>query len=254
LIQAAGVLGNSDDVARYEALAQKIQAAFMRQYVASNGTLEANTQTAYVLALHFGLLPDNMRTAAAARLVQLIKTNNMHLATGFLGAPYLLETLSENGYNDIAYALLLQKTYPSWLYPVTMGATIKPDSTVQATSYNHYAYGSVAEWLYSYTAGIRPGEPGFRKIIIAPQTGMGIDSENCSYNSACGKIVSNWKVTGTKIFMEVTIPAGTAAVIDVPGRGQFKKGPGKYKFEGNILSDSTVKPTGGKNQRRILNY
>ncbi|RYE13777.1 MAG: alpha-L-rhamnosidase, partial [Sphingobacteriaceae bacterium] len=150
LINAARVLGNDADVKTYTALLENIKKAFLTEYVTPSGRLVSNSQTAYVLALNFDLLPESLREQAAKRLVDNIESYGNHLTTGFLGTPYLCHVLTRFGYNNIAYKLLLQDTYPSWLYPVKMGATtiwerwdgIKPDGSFEAismNSFNHYA-------------------------------------------------------------------------------------------------------------------
>ena len=152
MIQTATALDKKDDVVHYTNSLKKIKDAFMREYTTSSGRLVSSTQTAYVLALHFDMLPENLRAQAAERLAQNVKDYGNHLTTGFLGTPYLCEVLTRFGYSDVAYALLMQESYPSWLYPVKMGATtiwerwdgIKTDSTFQTpgmNSFNHYAMG-----------------------------------------------------------------------------------------------------------------
>ena len=183
LINAASVLDKKEDVQKYTALLQKIKTAFLKEYVTGSGRLVSSSQTAYVLALHFDILPENLRPAAAERLVANIKDYNYHLTTGFLGTPYLCHVLTRFGYHDVAYTLLMQETYPSWLYPVKMGATTiwerwdgqKPDSSFQSVgmnSFNHYAYGAIGDWMYRVVAGIDTdgGEDGvgYKKIIIRP--------------------------------------------------------------------------------------
>src|SRR5690606_4021258 len=146
LIRAAKVLGKEDDVTVYTTLLKNIKAAFLREYVTPNGRLVSGSQTAYVLALKFEMLPEVLRAQAARRLVENIKSYDYHLTTGFLGTPYLCFVLSEFGYHDLAYTLLMQQTYPSWLYPVTVGATTiwerwdgrKPDGTFQTPSMNSF--------------------------------------------------------------------------------------------------------------------
>ncbi|MBC7509041.1 MAG: family 78 glycoside hydrolase catalytic domain [Ferruginibacter sp.] len=183
LINAASVLNKKEDVQKYTALLQKIKTAFVKEYVTGSGRLVSSSQTAYVLALHFDMLPENLRPAAAERLVANIKDYNYHLTTGFLGTPYLCRVLSRFGYHDVAYTLLMQETYPSWLYPVKMGATTiwerwdgqKPDSSFQSVgmnSFNHYAYGAIGDWMYRVVAGIDTDDSedgvGYKKIIIRP--------------------------------------------------------------------------------------
>jgi alpha-L-rhamnosidase len=183
LINAALVLDKKDDVQKYTALLQKIKTAFVKEYVTGNGRLVSGTQTAYVLALNFDMLPENIRSSVAEKLVDNIKNYDYHLTTGFLGTPYLCHVLTRFGYHDVAYTLLMQETYPSWLYPVKMGATTiwerwdgqKPDSTFQSVgmnSFNHYAYGAIGDWMYRVVAGINTDESkdgvGYKKIIIRP--------------------------------------------------------------------------------------
>ena len=172
-----------------------------------NSDLFTPTQTSYVLALHFNLLPDEMRETAAAELVADIKRRDNHLSTGFVGAPYLPHVLSSNGQLDMAYELLHQKTWPSWLYSVTQGATTiwerwdgwtedRGFQDPEMNSFNHYAYGSIGAWLYNTVAGIEPdtGDAGYKRFTIAPQPGGGLTYAKASLNTAYGAIVSDWKI------------------------------------------------------------
>jgi hypothetical protein len=181
LQQTAQILGKTEDASTYAALLEKIQAAFQKEFVTPNGRLSANTQTAYSLALAFDLLPEAQRKGAAERLAQDVRKFG-HLTTGFLGTPLLCQVLSDYGYLDEAYMLLNRKEYPSWLYPVTKGATtiwerwdgIKPDGSFQdkgMNSFNHYAYGAIGEWMYRVSAGIDidPQHPGYKHILIQPR-------------------------------------------------------------------------------------
>lgn len=224
LINAAKVLGRDDDAARYASSLSQIKKTFAEQFFNAAGRAVTHTQTAYVLALHFDLLNRDMKRSALQHLIGLIKANNNHLSTGFLGTPYLLHVLSDNGYNDLAYALLQQTTCPSWLYPITKGATtiwerwdaITPKDSVQQVSYNHYAYGAVDDWLYEGIAGIKPLEPGFKKILIAPQVGGTLKWAKGTYRCPFGLIKSSWRLKRGNLIMKVTIPAGTAAKIILP--------------------------------------
>ena len=186
LAKTATVLGKKEDAAEYASLEEKIKSAFQKEFVAPNGRLSSNTQTAYALALAFELLPQAQRASAAARLADDVKKFG-HLTTGFLGTPFLCQTLSDYGYLDIAYMLLNRTEYPSWLYPVTKGATtiwerwdgIKPDGTFQdpgMNSFNHYAYGAIGEWMYRIVTGIELDEahPGYKHVLIQPQPGGGL--------------------------------------------------------------------------------
>lgn len=235
LIDAAKVLGKSNESETYTALAGKIKTAFQQTY--HFGTKATRTQTAYILALQFGLLPETDRQRMADTLVKRIHENNDHLATGFLGTPYLLPVLTQYGYTKLAYTLLLQPTCPSWLYPITKGATtiwerwdaIKPDGTIQQTSFNHYAYGAVGQWLYENMAGIKPAAPGYKKIIIHPQIGGGLTWAKASYTCKYGKIVSEWKRQGEKVRLHVEIPPHTTALIYM-SRQTCKVAAGHYNY------------------------
>ncbi|RYG19520.1 MAG: alpha-L-rhamnosidase [Chitinophagaceae bacterium] len=229
LINAAKILNNKQDVAKYEALLVSIKNAFLKEYVTPSGKLTSNSQTAYVLALNFDMLPESMREQAARRLVENIKQYTNHLTTGFLGTPYLCHVLTRFGYTDVAYKLLLQETYPSWLYPVKMGATtiwerwdgIKPDGSFQAismNSFNHYAYGAIGDWMYKTVAGINydPDAPGYKKIIIAPKPGGNFKNASAKLETLYGEVQSSWKLEDNKFTLDVTIPANTTATIVLP--------------------------------------
>jgi len=231
LINAAKVLGKSADVETYSQLLKKIKEAFLREYVTPNGRLVSGTQTAYVLALNFDMLPENLRKQAAVRLVENIKDYNNHLTTGFLGTPYLCETLTRYGCDSIAYKLLLQKTYPSWLYPVTMGATTiwerwdgeKPDSTFQTpgmNSFNHYAYGAIGDWMYRKMVGLDTYEDGvgYRHVKIQPHIGGEFTSASASLDTYYGKVSNSWKLEGNNIKMDVGIPVNTYATVYIPAK------------------------------------
>ncbi|HEV2832815.1 MAG TPA: family 78 glycoside hydrolase catalytic domain, partial [Hanamia sp.] len=215
LIKAAEVLGNEKDVETYTGLLKNIKEAFLKEYVTPNGRLVSGTQTAYVLALNFDMLPEAMRPQAASRLVENIQSYNNHLTTGFLGTPYLCHVLTRFGYNDVAYKLLLQETYPSWLYPVKMGATTiwerwdgeKPDGTFQTpnmNSFNHYAYGAIGDWMYRKMAGIDTYEDGvgYKHIKIKPVIGGGFTYASASLQTYYGKVSSGWKVAGDSIYLD----------------------------------------------------
>jgi alpha-L-rhamnosidase len=232
LINAANVLGKTDDVTYYTTLLAKIKDAYFKEYVTPNGLISSDTQTAYVLALQFDMLPENLRQQAAARLVSNIRRYDNHLSTGFLGTPYLCHVLSRFGYANVAYRLLLQDTYPSWLYPVKMGATtiwerwdgIKPDGTFETptmNSYNHYAYGAIGDWMYRVIAGIdtKTEGPGYKQIIIKPTIGGNLTSANADYETNYGKVSSHWKLDTGNFSLDVEIPANTKATIYIPSNG-----------------------------------
>jgi len=229
LINAANVLGKKDDATEYGKLLDRIKKAFINEYVTPNGRLVSGTQTAYVLALNFDMLPEQLRAQAAKRLADNIKSYSNHLTTGFLGSSYLCPVLSRFGYSDVAYTLLNQKTYPSWLYPVTMGATTiwerwdgqKPDSTFQTpgmNSFNHYAYGAIGDWMYRVMVGLDTYEDGvgYKHSRVKPHIGGGFSSASASLDTYYGKLSCSWKVEGTGFTMDIEIPANTVSTVYVP--------------------------------------
>lgn len=229
VINAAKVLGKTDEVESYAVLLQKIKDAFIKEYMTSNGRLVSGTQTAYVLALNFDMLPEALRVQAAARLADNVKSYGNHLTTGFLGTPYLCHVLTRFGYDDVAYKLLLQDSYPSWLYPVKMGATtiwerwdgIKPDSTFQTpgmNSYNHYSYGAIGDWMYRSMAGLDTYEdgPGYKHIKVKPHIGGGFTNASATLQTYYGKLSSGWKVENDKTLLNIEIPPNTTATVYIP--------------------------------------
>jgi len=229
VINAANVLGKKEEAAQYSELLQKIKAAFLKEYVTPGGQLVSATQTAYVLTLQFDMLPEPLRQQMATRLVENIKSYNNHLTTGFLGTPYLCHVLTRFGYTDVAYALLLQETYPSWLYPVKMGATtiwerwdgLKPDKSFQTpgmNSFNHYAYGAIGDWMYRAIAGIDTDEsgPGYKQIKIKPHLGGNLTFTRAELQTYYGKVASHWKIENSALQLEVEIPANTKATVYIP--------------------------------------
>ncbi len=261
MINTAKVLGNNSDVAYYTGLLKRLKDAYLKEYVTANGRLSSNTQTAYVLALNFDMLPENMRQQAVERLVENIKSYNNHLSTGFLGTPYLCHVLSRFGRTDVAYTLLMQETFPSWLYPVKMGATtiwerwngIHPDSTFEPASmnsFNHYAYGAIGDWMYRVIAGLDTytDGPGYKHIKIQPHIGNGLTHAEASLETYYGKVSSEWKTEGEKLLMNIEIPANTTATIYIPASK-----PGAItESEKAITTISDIKISGTENGYAVL--
>jgi alpha-L-rhamnosidase len=225
LARTAQVLGKHDDATKYETLLANIKKAFVREYVTTTGRVGENTQTAYVLALEFDLLPDDLRPVAAKRLAREIRERG-HLTTGFVGTPYLCHVLSRYGYLDEAYRLLNREEYPSWLYPVKQGATTiwerwdgqKPDGSFQdkgMNSFNHYAYGAVGDWMYRDMAGldIDPAAPGYKHLLVHPMPGGGFTSVNAAHESIYGRVASSWTLDKDTFALTVDVPANTRATI-----------------------------------------
>jgi alpha-L-rhamnosidase len=245
LINAANVLGKKEDVEKYTKLLDNIKAAYVKEYMTPNGKLVSNTQTAYVLALQFDMLPESLRQQASDRLVANVRDYGNHLTTGFLGTPYLCHVLSRFGHEDVAYDLLMQESYPSWLYPVKMGATtiwerwdgIKPDGSFQTpdmNSFNHYAYGAIGDWMYKNVAGINAVStaPGYKEILIKPIPGGKLTSASGELNSSYGIVKSSWTLIDGLFKLDVTVPANAKATVVLPKSGKKEQiGSGNYHFE-----------------------
>jgi alpha-L-rhamnosidase len=230
LQKTAEIIGRKKDAEELLKLAAGIKKAWCREFMTDSGRLVSSTQTAYAIGLTFGLVPDDKKAIVAKRLADDV-AHFGHLTTGFLGTPVLNRALSGFGYPDLAYQLLLNKRYPSWLYPVTMGATtiwerwdgIRPDGsfqTVGMNSFNHYAYGAIGEWLYSFVVGIAidENEPGFKHIHIQPHPGGGLTDARASYDSIYGTIATDWKIEDGTFKLDVAIPANTTATVYMPAR------------------------------------
>ncbi|GGA87475.1 alfa-L-rhamnosidase [Puia dinghuensis] len=256
LINAATVLGKKEDADAYSALLRRIKDAFLNEYVTPDGRLVSGTQTAYVLALEFDMLPEATRKKAAARLVQNIQDYNYHLTTGFLGTPYLCHVLSQYNYTTVAYKLLLQDTYPSWLYPVKMGATtiwerwdgIRPDGSFQTpgmNSFNHYSYGAIGDWMYRVVAGIDTYEdgPGYHHSRISPHPGGGLTSAAADLETCYGKISSHWRMTSDSLAIDIDIPANTTSTVYIPAPegGVITEGGQKLSAVASIHIDGVEK-------------
>lgn len=247
LAKTATIIGRADDSENYSQLAEKIKWAFSLAFVDPSGRLTSDTQSAYLLSIAFGLLPPKAVPRAVNYLASYIETIG-HLTTGFVGTPLLCKTLSDNGYDNLAYKLLLRKEYPSWLYPVTQGATtiwerwdgIRPDGSFQnkaMNSFNHYAYGTIGEWLYQYIAGLKPDDqdPGYRHIILAPHPGGGLTQAKAGFESMYGTIVSDWRIVDGKMKYHVVIPPNSKATVTLPVQR-----PVALKINGKRVKPSTA--------------
>jgi alpha-L-rhamnosidase len=249
LTEASVILGHSEDEGIFRAVNEKIKEVFNHEYITKAGRIGTNSQTSYVLALMFDLVPEELKEKAAGFLVEDIKKRGTHLSTGFLGTPYLCHVLSDNGYTDVAYDLLLQETYPSWLYPVKMGATTiwerwdgqKTDSTFQdpnMNSFNHYAYGAIGDWMYRVSAGLELKSPGYKEILIQPHPTKKLDYSRASFESSYGRIASGWERKDGRILVKVTIPANTTATIVLPVSDEDSiTGDGKKLRDNRNFSD-----------------
>ncbi len=239
LVKAGKVL--EKDMSEYELLYQKIRDCFQQNYIRDDD-LVCPTQTAYVLTIYFGLC--NKPLLMARRLAEMIQANGNKLQTGFVGTPYLLHALSDNGYEDLAYTLLLQEEFPSWLYSVNQGATTIWEHwdgmndkgemwSTDMNSFNHYAYGSVADWMYGVAAGIQPDEekPGYRHFFLRPMPDKRLGSVQASLKTKFGTITSGWYRTNGKTVYAFDVPANTTATVMIEGQTiEVSSGHHEYKL------------------------
>jgi len=229
MARMARALGRDTEAARFTAMFEKVRAAFQEHYLLEDGRLSVDTQTAYLLALTMDLLPAEVRARAAEHLVDNIRRLDWHLSTGFIGISHLNPTLTLAGHADVAYRLLLQETYPGWLYPVLHGATTiwerwngwtEKDGFFNPlmNSFNHYSLGSVGEWLFRHVGGIEldPETPGFKRFLLRPYLGEGIDHATTSYRTMHGEIVSAWKMRDGVFEWELRVPPNTSARLRLP--------------------------------------
>ena len=227
--KAAAIIENKEDAEFYQKLAAEIKTSFAKEYFTPAGRLCIDTMTAYVVVLFMGLAPEYAYERVCKGLLEKLKNNRYHLCTGFVGTPYLCRVLSENGMNDIAYHLLMERGFPGWLYEVLMGATtiwerwnsVMPDGKISGTemnSLNHYSYGSIVEWMYRNMIGLQPLEeyPGFKKAIIAPKPNYQIAWAKGSVRTAAGRYNSGWKIKDKKLTITVTVPFDAEAKLILP--------------------------------------
>jgi alpha-L-rhamnosidase len=240
--QTARLLGRPDDAEYFEQLAARVQASFLEHYVAADGTIHSDCTTVYALAIAFGILPSTEhRDFAGERLAELVRKNNYRVSTGFAGTPFITGALTDTGHSEEAYRLLLEQGCPSWLYPVTMGATtvwerwdsMLPDGTINPggmTSFNHYALGAVADWLHKGIGGISPLAPGYSKVRIAPTPGVGIEWAKTSLKTPHGTVRVEWRLDGGALHVEATVPDGVEADVELPDGARRSISGGTHLF------------------------
>lgn len=240
--EMAESLKKEEDVVRYRTLEKNIRSAILNEYFTPGGKLAVDTQAAYVIALKFDVYIDKEKLIREFKA--RLKKDLYQIKCGFVGAPLLCTVLAEIGEYELAYDFLLKEDFPSWLYSVNLGATtiwerwnsVGADGMISDTgmnSLNHYAYGSVMEFVYAYVAGIRPLEPGFRRVLIEPHPDVRLSEVNCTYVSANGKYICNWKIQQNgmmKVFVE--IPFGCEAQVALPEYpdGKMLLATGSYEF------------------------
>jgi len=247
---AAALLGRSAEADKYGALADEVRGAFVREYVSGSGRLLSDSATAYALALTFDLLDDaDQRQRAADRLAEIVAGNGYKIATGFIGTPIITDALSANGHADVAYRLLLQTDAPSWLYTVEQGATtiwerwdsLLPDGTVNPsgmTSFNHYAFGAVADWMHRVVAGLAAAAPGYRRIRVAPQPPKrGLTSASTRLDTPYGTAEAGWVLAGGQARIFATVPVGVTAEVVLPSGMTFEAAAGTHEWTEPFVVD-----------------
>ncbi|WP_431031308.1 family 78 glycoside hydrolase catalytic domain [Plantibacter sp. RU18] len=242
LAAIARLLGETDDAARYTELAAEVRERFVARYLLPDGRATSDTQTAYSLISMLELYPDaRSRALGDARLAELVRESNGHIATGFAGTPVVSDALTRGGNLVEAYLQLLQGGNPSWLYPVSMGATtiwerwdsMLPDGTVNPgdmTSFNHYALGAVSDWLHRVVAGLAPAAPGYRSIRFEPRPGGGLTSAGATHLTPYGEASIDWSIADSVMSTSVTVPFGATAIVALPGVPEVEVGPGTHTY------------------------
>jgi alpha-L-rhamnosidase len=264
----AQILGRPEDIQKYQQLFDDIKQAFNKAYVSEDGHIKGDTQTVYVLALAFDLLPEEKKSTAVRYLVEDIKSRDWHLSTGFVGTKDLMQTLMRFGQTDVAYRLFHNDTFPSWGFSIRHGATSiwerwdgwTPEKGFQdpgMNSFAHYSFGAVGEWIFKTIAGIDTEGPAYKQIVIRPTRGGKLTWAKAGYESIHGTIATDWEIKGQTFTLNVTIPANTTATVYVPaetiesvkeggrpaaeaegvgllrmegGRAVFSVGSGRYRF------------------------
>ncbi|SEE77414.1 alpha-L-rhamnosidase [Ruania alba] len=243
LAEAATILGHGEDAAHYGDYAERARQAWVNEYVTGAGRIVSDSQTAYAMAISYGLVDAETTQAMGDRLAEIVRRDGYIIGTGFVGTPIIADALSVTGHADAAGRLLLQTGLPSWLYAVTMGATtiwerwdsMLPDGTInpgEMTSFNHYAFGAIADWLHHGLAGLAAAAPGYRAITIAPLPIEGIEHASVRQETPYGLAESGWAETGEgTLRVHATIPANTTAQVTLPGREPFEVGSGSHEWE-----------------------
>ncbi len=251
--KSAEVLGRKEDAQKYGQLYENTLEAFRREYYTPNGRIVSETQTGAVLSLYFHLAREKDHDRILKTLLTNIENHKNHLSTGFVGTPYICHALSENGAHQMAGTIFMKEDYPSWLYAVNRGATtiwerwdsVKPDGSFDESgmnSLNHYAYGSVGDWLYRKAAGLSQLEPGYKKFLVRPMFVKGIEETGISFESVYGKIEVQTSCRDGKIRVFVRVPANTSAVLVLPEKeGEVVLGSGTYEYEYKTDTSLTVK-------------
>lgn len=246
LSKMAEVLDKDDDTQLYQQLADDVRTAFVAEYVDGSGRMTSDAQTAYALAITFGLITDpDQLDGASVRLAELVTNENNRIATGFAGTPVVCDALASSGQLIKAYDLLLERECPSWLYPVTQGATtiwerwdsLLPDGTVNPgtmTSFNHYALGAVADWLHRDVAGIQAASPGYQTIRFRPRPGGGLQWAAAQHETPYGRASIQWTLDGDSLSTTITVPTGAEGIVELPGGAPHQVSSGEHTFTTSV--------------------
>ena len=261
LAKACAAVGQQEEAAKYEGLFADIRTAFNQRYVAGDGRIQGDTQCCYAMALKFDLLPEGLRARAVQYLADDVAAHGNHLTTGFVGVSYLLPVLTAGGRTDVAYQLLTQDTFPSWLFSVKQGATTiwerwngwtpeKGFNTPSMNSFNHYSLGSCGEWLYDTVAGIGWDEnaPGYKRLVIHPRVGGGLTAASAKLRTVYGEAASSWTDRDGQFALQIVVPANTTARVVLPAAD-----PGKIKeHEEELAHAEGVTVEGTEDGRTVL--
>ena len=242
LAESAALLDEDEDATHFARLHERVRAAFRHEFVSAGGRVVNESATAYALAIAFDILDDDQLAKAGDRLAEIVEAAGYRISTGFAGTPLVTDALTRTGHPDVAYKMLLEKRCPSFLYPVTMGATtiwerwdsILPDGTLNSTgmtSLNHYALGAIADWLHRVVGGLSKVAPGWTRMLIAPQPGGGLTSASTAHETPYGRASVAWRVDSGEMVLDVTIPEGTTARVVAPLHAEgatYEIGAGTY--------------------------
>jgi alpha-L-rhamnosidase len=244
VLRAAALLEEDTDAAKYSAIATRVKDAFLAEYVSASGRMVSDAQTGYATAIMFGLSRDAAQERRMGdRLAFLTRASGYRIGTGFVGTPLITDALTRTGHDDTAMRLLTQTENPSWLYPVTMGATtvwerwdsMLEDGSInpgQMTSFNHYALGAVADWMHRSLAGLAPAEPGYRRLLIAPRPLNGFSSASARHLTPYGNASAGWVREGSTVTVSVVVPPNSDAHVILPGTTEaIEVGSGSHSWQ-----------------------
>ena len=250
ITKAAKELGENDDYNKYNQLKEKIYNAILTEFFSPNGRLTVNTQTGYVLSLYYNIYRN--KESIINGFIEKLRMDAHKPKTGFTGTPLILLALFDNGLDSEAYQFFYNQKFPGWIYAINLGATtiwerwnsLLPNGTISGismNSFNHYAYGSVCEAIYSRIAGLKNLSPGWKKVLIEPHLNYRLKKINFSYNSISGKYHISWKYDEFKFYMNITIPNGAQALVILPNKTEYNISQGDHYFE-SAINEKIIAP------------